>query len=471
MQNTILLEFNELCPALIDQWIAEGRLPNFERLRARSQVFTTEPDVTDSAKLEPWIQWYSLHTGLPYDDHRVFHLTEGAKAPHQDIYAAMIAAGRHVGSFASMNVRPFDSPGSFFIGDPWTENGDATPAELNDYNRFVSYSVREYSNSSNRLTLRDYTRFLGFMLRHGMTEATVMAILRQLAVERLKDPRLSYRRVAILDRMQFDVFRHYYNKMRPELATFFINSTAHLQHSYWRHMAPDSFKVRPGAEEQAVYGDAIRFGYESMDKLVGEFLLLAGQANARLIFATALSQQPFLLHEEVGGQHFHRASNVDRFLREIGVVAEDVDPTMTHQYLARFNDKATRDDARAKLAALTIDGGPLIGFASIETSDRELYFGCHVTRQISSDTPFTSTLSGRSWRFGDMFYKIDAIKSGRHHPSGMLWVETGRHRQVDLPVSILDIFPTLLDLHGVDRSTTVERPGRSLVPLLCQDAA
>jgi len=466
LPKTILLEFNELCPPLMEQWIAERRLPNFERLRQQSHVFTTEPDVTDAAKLEPWIQWYSLHTGLAFDEHRVFHLTEGAKAANEDIYSTMIAAGRRVGSFASMNVRPFSSPGSFFVGDPWTESGDASPAELNDYNRFVSYSVREYSNAASRLALRDYARFLNFMLRHGLAASTIVAIMRQLATERLQDPRLSYRRVAILDRMQFDVFRHYYRRMKPELASFFINSTAHLQHSYWRHMAPESFKIRPGADEQHVYGDAIRFGYEAMDKLVGEFLTLAEHEGARLIFATALSQQPFLLHEEVGGQHFYRAANIERFLRDLDIVAEDVDPTMTHQYLARFKDKDTRDDARAKLSALTIGGTPLIGFASIETSERELYLGCNVTRKALPDAVFTSALSGRSWNFADAFYKLDAIKSGRHHPSGMLWIQTGQHRPINMPVSILDVFPTLLDLHGVPTPPAVERRGKSLVPLL-----
>lgn len=466
MQRTILLEFNELCPPLMEQWIGEGRLPNFKRLLAESHAFTTEPDVAEPAKLEPWIQWYSLHTGLAYDQHRVFHLTEGAKAPHDDIYSTMLSAGRRVGSFASMNVRPFEAPNSFFVGDPWTENGDASPPELNEYNRFVSYSVREYSNASSRLSATDYARFLGFMLRHGLRPSTIAAIVRQLASEKLSDPRLSYRRVAILDRMQFDVFRHYYLKERPDLATFFINSTAHLQHSYWRHMAPDSFKVRPSADEQAIYGDAIRFGYEAMDKLVGEFLALAERQDARLIFATALSQQPFLRHEEVGGQHFYRASNVERFLRDLGIEADDVDPTMTHQYLARFADKAARDDARAKLAALELDGKEVIGFASIETAENELYFGCQLSTKISGDAPMTSRLTGDSWRFGEIFYQIEAIKSGRHHPSGLLWIQTGRHRRVEQPVSILDIYPTLLDLHGVVATEPTPRRGKSLRPFL-----
>src|SRR4028118_1585184 len=144
----IVLELNELCPPLLDRWMADGSLPNFKRLHDSSDVFQTQADVTEPDKLEPWIQWYSIHTGLSYDQHGVYHLTDGARAEHQDIWRAVIDAGRTACSFASMNVRPFAAPGSLFVGDPWTENGDAHPPELNVYNRFVGHNVREYSHTA-----------------------------------------------------------------------------------------------------------------------------------------------------------------------------------------------------------------------------------------------------------------------------------------------------------------------------------
>src|SRR5690349_19082839 len=93
-RRVLLLEFNELCPSLLDRWIAEGQLPNFARLRGESVAFVTDADVADPGQLEPWIQWYSIHTGLAYDQHRVFHLTDGSKADHPDIYSTLLNAGR-----------------------------------------------------------------------------------------------------------------------------------------------------------------------------------------------------------------------------------------------------------------------------------------------------------------------------------------------------------------------------------------
>ena len=38
----ILLEFNELTPRLMDRFIRDGKLPNFNRFQRESRTFTTE---------------------------------------------------------------------------------------------------------------------------------------------------------------------------------------------------------------------------------------------------------------------------------------------------------------------------------------------------------------------------------------------------------------------------------------------
>ncbi len=462
--NIIVMEFNELCPALLERWMGEGRLPNFKRLYAQSDVFVTNADVKDAAQLEPWIQWYSTHTGLAYDQHQVFHLTDGARAPHEDIYRTLLQAGRKVSCFAGMNVRGFQAPGSVFIGDPWSENGDAFPPELETYNRFVSANVREYSNTSNRLGLKDYAAFLQFMLARGLRASTIARLAAQLLKERTADRRLSYRRAALLDLMQFDLFAWYYKRNRPALATFFINSTAHLQHAYWRHHDPDAFEVKPSADELSVYGDAIRFGYESMDKLVGDFLALAEKTGARPIFMTALSQQPFLKHEAKGGQKFYRLHDVERFFRQWGVSYAEVSPTMTNQYLVRFENKEQSDKARAQLSAFTMDNGQrMIDILPAENDG--LYFGCGLHGTVGKDAIVTDGLSGKQVKFGDMLYVIDALKSGCHHPQGALWIGGSSGRTFG-EVSILDVYPTLLDMLGVAQPAASGRRGESLVPRL-----
>jgi len=50
----IVLEFNELSPALMETFIDQGYLPNFKRLRDESSVFTTDAEEV-APNLDPWI--------------------------------------------------------------------------------------------------------------------------------------------------------------------------------------------------------------------------------------------------------------------------------------------------------------------------------------------------------------------------------------------------------------------------------
>lgn len=459
-RRLIFAEFNELCPWLIERWMDEGKLPNFRALQRQSVTFTTRADVTDPVNLEPWIQWYSLHTGLSFDQHGVFHLTEGAKAKHDDLWHAAHRAGLKVGSFASMNTRAFAFPGGFYVADPWCEDGNAHPPQLNTYNRFVAHNVREYSNPDQQLTVADAAKFVGFMATHGLSARTVGGIASQLVTERVRDKRLSWRRAALLDRMQFDVFRHYQRKLRPHFSTYFINSTAHLQHSYWRQFEPDAFAVKPSDDDRALYGEAMLFGYQAMDRLLAEFMTLAEETGAMLVFMTALSQQRYTQAEETGGKHFYRLRDVEALFHRFDLPFAKIDPTMTHQYLATFASDDDLANARETLSSFRMANGRALFDFNARTEDG-LYFSCNVFSEVAGDAT-VETPEGPT-AFAELLYKIDATKSGRHHPDGALWFATGKHAEISEPVSILDVFPTALELLGAN--VPEGRNGRSLMPL------
>ena len=113
---------------------------------------------------------------------------------------------------------------------------------------------------------------------------------RQLVTERLNRG-VKWRRAALFDQIQYDVFRTYAREHAVRFASFFSNSTAHYQHLYWRNMEPQRFADPPGASDDPSLRDAIRDGYRSMDRLIGKFV--ADFPGATLIFATALSQEPY----------------------------------------------------------------------------------------------------------------------------------------------------------------------------------
>jgi len=75
-RSVVLLEFNELSPKLINGFMAQGELPNFRRMRDQSRVMVSDAQEAPP-NLEPWVQWVTVHSGLSYDQHGIFHLGDG----------------------------------------------------------------------------------------------------------------------------------------------------------------------------------------------------------------------------------------------------------------------------------------------------------------------------------------------------------------------------------------------------------
>src|SRR5262252_8605226 len=142
--SVVMLEFNELCPALMQRWIEEGRLPNFRRLRSESLVYRTETEEEPPA-LEPWIQWVNVHSGLSFAEHGVFHLGEAARLMAPPIWDVV---GRHGGRSwicGSMNTRGNDPATTLLLPDPWAKDVEPSAPELLDYVRFVRGHVTEHT--------------------------------------------------------------------------------------------------------------------------------------------------------------------------------------------------------------------------------------------------------------------------------------------------------------------------------------
>lgn len=454
----ILLEFNELSPQLLDRWIDAGDLPNFKRLRDSSTICVTEADELGAPNLEPWIQWYSLHTGLPFKEHGVFRLSEGAKLTDASVWDILLNHGMRVMNFSSMNCRGFDQPGSVFLPDPWNDQQAVSPGDLAPFGVFLKKAIQEQSNA--RWGVAELAALTKFLVGHGLRASTVAAAVSQVVSEKTSKAPVSWKRVHILDRILLDVFAHYYDRERPQFATFFSNSTAHLQHAYWRYLEPAKFSEPVSDTDSAAYGDAVKYGYQAMDLLLERMFEIAGKRGARLMFATALSQQAYTAYEGRGGRHYYRPHDVASMLRSMGVTYQAIQPVMAHQYILTFSDAQQKADAMKRIDEPHVNGRQLFDSSDGHTP-QNLIFGSQVYAALPPDQMFTLRMNSElvPQRFFDHFYELDATKSGGHHPDGCFWVQTGEHRRMSDKVSILDVAPTILGHFGL--SSEVMR-GRQL---------
>jgi hypothetical protein len=70
---------------------------------------------------------------------------------------------------------------------------------------------------------------------------------------------------------------------------------------------------------------------------------------------------------------------------------------------------------------------------------------------VAADAHIENPASNERWGFFDLLYQLDLVKSGRHHPDGMLWIRTpgGCHKVHEESVSLCSIAPTILSALGL----------------------
>lgn len=442
----LLLELNELCPSLIERFMAEGALPNFKRLRDRSRAFITH---TNESVLEPWIQWVTVHTGVPMDQHGILDLDEAPKLQHEAFWDAMTSD--NVLLMCPMNVRFNRNDGSIFMPDPWAASQSPTH-EIEPFYRFVRSAVNTHARSSGfeKKVALDAIKYLA---GHGMTFQTFLALTQQLIAERIGSQDVKWRRATMLDKLCWDVFSYFWrSERRPRIGVFFSNATAHYQHKYWRHHDPEAFSLKPDAEELRNYSKAIRYGYQGLDDVIGKAIDIAGSDTA-IVLCTALSQQPMLDYEARGGKAMFLARDFKPLLELLAAPANvRVEQIMAEE--ARLHYESATDAQRAHSIlkeVRTSDDRALFKLRGFD--GKSFIIGCGVfSSEVTPQTRIESA-SGRSAPFHEHFVSMPTTTSAKHHPDGVLWVaapsgQTNVEAEHIPLTQVRTQFDEILALHG-----------------------
>lgn len=427
----IVLELNELCPPILDRMMQKGELPNFSRLHAKSDVHVTW---TDDQDLEPWVQWVTLHTGERQDVHGAKELDEGYRIKTPRIWEKLAERGLTSLIFGSMNAQPA-TENVYLVPDPWSKRVLPSDPAFMPFHNFVSFFVNEHTSKTAKPDRKTLARFARFMLGHGLSLGTIVTAVKQLVGEKLSGRDLKWRRALVLDLIMWDVFEHEYRRQKPMFATFFANSTAFLQHRYWRHMQPEVYSVKPSARAMASYGDAIEYSYRHMDQLVARAERMAGPSG-RVVLATALSQEANLRYEDIGGKYVHRPHSFEKFGAWLnGPHGVTYEPVMTHQAWASCRNEEEAAALGASLAALEADGKPIIYW---RRAGARVFFCCQVKSQVSDDLEIVNTKTGARIRFKEAFALVGQVNNSQHNRNGALWLErsdaAGKVHESKLPL-------------------------------------
>lgn len=417
-RRTLILEFNEVCPDLLARFTGEGILPNFAALRERSAVYTTW---TEDPTLEPWTQWISYHYGVPETEHGVRRMNEGKLLDRPSLWDKLAEAGHDVLALGPMNSATPRHENIMMVPDPWTTGVEPTDASFKPICDFIRAQVMEHANPDFQFGTSEALRVLSACLGKGMRLRTVGAAVRQLLNEK-RDSAQRWRRAMVLDWMLWDIYERCFPKSEKATGMIFIDATGHYQHKYWRQNFPEEFERETTAEEHALYGDAIRWGYRQYDRFIKRAMDMAGP-DGSIILVGALSQQRNLRYESIGGRVAYKPRDFMDFVTWAGCQdIVSIEPVMSHQAWVVGQTPEHMDQIATTLEQVRrVDTGePLL--MVMDRKETRVFFGYEAKERVAPDTMIIAGNGADPTPFGELFASLGEVGSSKHCREGTFWV-------------------------------------------------
>ena len=405
MNRLLLLELNEVNFEFVEHYARLGALPCFARLLSQHGYARTSSE-TACEHIEPWIQWFTVHTGKPFSEHGVFRLGDGPRAGVRQIWEELAHRGLRVGAFSPMNAGNAMRNAAFFVPDPWTRTAVSAPALMRAAYDAICQAVGD--NAEGRLTPRSV---IGLVL--GMLAYAPLAHWPRYAALALLGLRRHWPRAVFLDRFMADCFMVLWRRTRPDFSTLFLNGAAHIQHHYMFNSAAYRGRYRNPGWYLPEGSDPVLEIYRLYDRVIRECLALDGRL--RVMLATGLHQDP--VDEPV---FYWRLRNPADFLHSIGCEFDRVEPRMSRDFLVACVDAGSAQRTAARLlSARAADDAALF---EVDNRGDTLFVTLSYPREIRR--PFSVHFDAAPERdlWNDVVFV--AIKNGRHNGIGY-FLDTG----------------------------------------------
>lgn len=408
-KKLILLELNEVNFDVVKCYVERcpGRFSSLEKLMKGASVRTAAEKKYE--ELEPWIQWVSVHTGLPYAEHGIFRLGDivGSAAPQ--FFEVLEQRGVSVGSISAMNAENRLKNPAYFIPDPWTK----TPTDGSFWSEALAQAVGQAvnDNAQSKITAKSAFALLLGLLR--FSKVRHYGLYLKLA---LNSRKASWRKALFLDLLLHDVHLGLLASQKPEFSTVFLNAGAHIQHHYFFNSAPikETTSLRnptwyvPEAEDP--FADML----EVYETIVGEYLSLK---DTEVIIVTGLAQKPY---DRI--KYYYRLKDHADFLNSVGIHYRNVMPRMTRDFLVEFDSAEQAAAAQEKLSKIVVtsDGEQLFG--EIDNRGDSLFVTLTYPHVISEATKVA--VEGATVQIKP-YTAFVAIKNGMHQEEGFAFFTPG----------------------------------------------
>jgi hypothetical protein len=404
-KNVLIVELNEFNYDLITSTLKQVDLPAIAKVFNFPQASYKTQDRYNSGFLEPWVQWVSVHTGVPSVVHGIKHLGD---VPHLNVEQCWETLSRHgitTGVWGAMNGEKRRAENAlFFLPDPWTFSEWGTPSDLNNLLRLPRYLAKNYQNLKYSRIAVEAVKLLNFILRSGVAikifkEAfNLLKPLKQFGFKH-------FIFISCFDYVSTLLFIQYKKKYQPRCSYLFLNSLAHIQHHHWR-------------EGTDVATPEIIAGLKNIDRLLTQ--LFKAFPDDAIVVHNALSQmntnheKPWVLY---------RQKDPATFLKALNIPALKVEQHMTHDGHVFFSNEQQRDFAYESLHNAIIEDKPLFHVEKNASDPCKLFYMLKFTDELSPQSAVTFRFNNKNYNFFEHFDRI-VTRTGRHIPMGKVFSDT-----------------------------------------------
>lgn len=403
-KSLIFLQINELNFDLVSKYADKYGLPNLSKILSWHQVTLTSEE--EYEKLEPWIQWVSVSTGLSAQEHGVFRLGDIEKFKLKQIYETVEEMGYNVIALSPMNVKNNLEKSNFFLPDPWTNtkvNGNWLDKKI-----YTSLKQAVNDNSNGRIT-----KLSLFFLLLGVIRYSNFKNWKQYFYLAFSAKNKKWNKALFLDLFLSDYFVKKSRLNKTNFSVLFLNSLAHIQHHYYKN---SEFCIGTDKNPDWLVSskeDPLLDGLKILDVMVGDLLSIS--RNRDVLIATGLSQDVFNPF-----QYYYRLKNHKEFLFGLNINFKNVYPRMTRDFEVSFNNNNERDICANALSKVRIDGKKCFGV--IEKRERSLFVTLTHSEEIINNTLLTY---GKDEYFAQDVLSFVALKNGHHSPNSWAFCSTG----------------------------------------------
>lgn len=406
VKKLVLIEFNEVNFELVNSYLQdEANLDRWKNLRSVLKLPRVNTvSETEYEKLEPWIQWASVHSGLTADEHGIFRLGDINSCFHRQIFEIVEDYGAKVGCISAMNADNRLKEPAYFIPDPWTIT--QTDGSLISEAVYTALNQAVNDNSEGRLTKQTIAKLLLALLIHAQPRnyPLYVRLLSKVIAKR------SWNKALFLDLFISDLHQSLHQKRKTDFSTVFFNGFAHLQHHYfYASKFYEGDRVNPKWYIESL-ADPFEDALDVYDVILGQHLNTFSKFE--VLIATGLQQVPY-----PNDAFYYRLRDHISFLELIGISGAKVYPRMTRDFLVEFDNEQVAKDAELKLNNLRLNGDKLFG--EIENRGNSLFVTLTYPREIRT-TDTLDPIEGKVIHITDHVVFV-AIKNGMHDTNGAIF--------------------------------------------------